>query len=224
MKKLSTLSRKICWRVAVVVQQPCHVWLFMTPWTAAYQASLSLTISCSLLKFMSTALVMPSNHLILYHLLLLPSIFPSIRVSSNELAVCISWPQHWGFSFSFIIVLSLCIEGWFFFMIYWFDLLAVQGTLKSLLQHHSSKQSILCCSAFFMVQLSQPYMTTGKTITLTIWSLLAKYIQFKFVIAFLPRNKHLLISWLHLREINFFLFKWKYLAYSRLQWPNLKVK
>ena len=130
-----------------------------TPRTAARQASLSFTIYQSLLKPVSIELVMPSNHLILCHpLLLLPSIFPSIRVFSNESALRITWPEYWSFS------ISPCIEysGLISFRIDWFDLLAVQGTLRSLLQHHSSKTSILQCSAFFTVQLSHPYMTTGK--------------------------------------------------------------
>ena len=142
-----------------------HVRLFATPWTAACQASLSITNSWSLLKLMTIELVMPSNHLILCHvLLLMPSIFPCIRVFSNELALRIRWPKYWSFSFS----ISPYNEhsGLISFRMDWLDLLAVQGTLKSLLQHHSSKASILWCSAFFMVQLSHPYMTTGKTIAL----------------------------------------------------------
>ena len=139
------------------------------PWTAAQQASLPITNSQSLLKLMSIELVMPSNHLILwYFLLLLPLIFHSIRVFSGELALCIRWPKYWSFSFS--ISPSNEYSGLTSFRIDWFDLLAVQGTLKSLLQHHSSKASILQCSAFFMVQLSYLYMTTGKTIALTIWT------------------------------------------------------
>ena len=138
----------------------------MTPWTAARQASLSFTISRSLLKLMPIESVMPTNHLILCHLLLLlPSVFPSIRVFSNESALHIRWPKYWSFSFS--ISPSNEYSGLISFKIDWFDLLAVQGTLKSLLQHHSSKASILWHSAFFMVQLSHPYMTTGKTIALT---------------------------------------------------------
>ena len=126
-------------------------WLFVTPWTAACQASLSLTISLSLLKLMCTESVMPSNHLILCHFLLLPSIFPSIRVFSNESALHIRWQKYWSFSFS--ISPSNEYSGLNFFRINWFDLLAVQGTLKSLLQHHSSKASILRHSAFCMVKL-----------------------------------------------------------------------
>ena len=137
-----------------------------TPWTAVYQASLSITNSQSPPKPMSIESVMPSNHLILcLPLLLLPSIFPSIRVFSNESGLCIRWPKYWSFSFN----ISPTNEhpGLISFRIDWLDLLAVQGTLKSLLQHHSSKASILRCSAFFIIQLSHPYMTTGKTIALT---------------------------------------------------------
>ena len=135
----------------------------MTPWTAAHQASLSITNSWSLLKLMSIESVMPSNHLIFCHpLLLLPSIFPSIRVFSNESVLCISWPKCCSFSFS--ISPSNEHPGLISFRMDWLDLLAVQGTLKRLLQHHSSRTSVLRCSAFFMVQLSHPYMTTGKTI------------------------------------------------------------
>ena len=138
----------------------------MTPWTVAHQASLSFTISWSLLKLMSTDSVMPSNLLILCHPLLLPpSIFPSIRVFSSELALCIRWPKSW--SFSFCISPSNEYSGLISFRMDWSDLLAVQGTLKSLLQHHHSKASILGHSALFMVQLSHPYMTPGKTIALT---------------------------------------------------------
>ena len=139
----------------LVVQLLSSIWLFVTPWTAACQASLSFTISWSLLTLMFIELVMPSNHLILSHpLLLLPSIFPSIRVFSSELALCIRWPRYGNFSFS--ISPSNEYSGLISFRIDWFDLLAVQGTLKSLLQHHSSKASILWSSAFFIVQLSQP--------------------------------------------------------------------
>ena len=133
----------------------------LTPWTKACQASLSFSISQRLLKLMSIELVMPSNYLILCHsLLLLPSIFPRIRVFSNESVLHIRWPKYWSFSFS--ISPSNEYSGLISFRMDWFDLLAVQGTLKSLLQHHSSKASILQCSAFFMVQLSHPYMTTWK--------------------------------------------------------------
>ena len=137
------------------------VWLFVTPWTAAHQASLSITNSQSLLKLMSIKSVMPFNHLILYRPLLLPpSIFPRIRVFSNKSVLHIRWPKLWSFSFS--ISPSNEYSELISFRIDWFDLLAVQGTLKSLLQHHSSKASILWCSAFIMVQLSHPYMTIGK--------------------------------------------------------------
>ena len=148
------------------VQLLSRVRLFVTPWTAARQASLSFTISQSLLKLMSIKSVMPSNHLILYRpLLFLPSIFPSIRVFSNESALCIRWQEYWSFSFN--INPSNEYSGLISFRMDWLDLLAVPGTLKSLLQHHSSKASILWHSAFFIVQLSHPYMTTGKTIALT---------------------------------------------------------
>jgi len=162
----------------------------VTPWTVACQASLSITNSWSLLKLPSIELVMPSNHLTLCgSLLLLPSIFPSIRVFSNELVFHIRWPKYWSFKFS--ISPSNEYLGLIFFRIDWLDLLAVQGTLKSLLQHHSSKASILQCSAFFIVQLSHPYMTTGKTIALTRRTFVSKVMSFLFnmlcmlVIAFL---------------------------------------
>ena len=146
------------------VQLLSHVQLFATPWTATHQASMSVTNSWSLLKLISIELVMLSNHLILCLLLLLPpTIFPSIRVFSCVSVLCIRWPKYWSFSFS--ISPSNEYSGLIFFRIVWLDLLAVQGTLKSLLQHHSSKASILC-SAFFIVQVSHPYMTTGKTIAL----------------------------------------------------------
>ena len=183
------------------VQSFSHVQLFATPWTAAHQASLSITNFWSLLKLMSIESVMPSNHLILCHpLLLQPSIFPTIRVFSKESVLCIRWPKYWSFSFS--ISPSNEYSGLISFRIDWFDLLAVQGTLKSLLQHHSSKASILQCSAFFIVQLSHPYMTTGKTKVLTGWTLADKVMSLLFnmlsrlVITFLPRSKCLLISWL----------------------------
>jgi len=150
-----------------------HVWLFATPLTAAYQAPLSFTTSWSLLKLMSIELVIPSNHLILCHpLLLLPSIFPSIRVLSNESVLHIRWPKYWSFSFS--ISPSKEYSGLISVKMDWLDLLAVQGTLKNLLQHHSSKASILQRSAFFIVQLLHPYMTTGKTIALTRWTFVGK--------------------------------------------------
>ena len=155
------------------IQSLNRVWLFVTPWTAACQASLSITNSRSLLKLMSIELVMPSNHLILYcPLLLLPSIFPSIRVFSNLGSFRIRWPKDWSFSFN--ISPSSDYSGLFSFRRDWLDLLDVQETLKSLLQHHSSKALILWRSAFFIVQLSHPYMTAGKTIALISGSLLAK--------------------------------------------------
>ena len=147
-------------------QSLSRVCLFVTPWTVACQASLSITNSWSLLKLMSIELVMPSNHLILCRpLLLLPSVFPSIRIFSNESVIRIRWPTYWSFSFN--ISPSKEYSGLISFRIDWLDLLAVQGTLKSLLQHHNSKASILQCSAFFIVQLSHPYTTTGETIPLT---------------------------------------------------------
>ena len=148
------------------VQSLSHVGHFATPWTVERHTSLSNTNSQSLHKLMSIELVMPSNHLILCHpLLLLASIFPSIRVFSNESAVHIKWPEYWSFSFS--ISPSNKHPGLISFRMDWFDLIAVQGTLKSLLQHHSTKASILQCSAFFIVQLSHSYMTTANTIALT---------------------------------------------------------
>ena len=179
------------------VQLLSRVKLFATPWTEAQQASLSITNSQSLLKFMSFKLVMPSNHLILCRsLLLLPSVFPSIRVFSNESALHIRWPKYWSFSFG--ISPSNEYSGLISFRMDWLDLLAVQGTLKSLLQHHSSKASILWHSAFLIVQLSHPYMTTRKTIALTRWTFVGKVMSLLFnmlsrlVIAFLPRSKCLL--------------------------------
>ena len=170
----------------------------MTPWSAARQASLSIANSWSLVKLMSIESVMPSNHLMLCHsLLLLSSVFTSIRGFSNESAFCIRWPKYWSFTFS--ISLSNEYSGLISFRIDWLDLFAVQGTLKSLLQHHSSKVSILWCSAFFMVQLSYPYITIGKAIALTICTFAGKVIFLlfnmlsRFVMAFLPRSKHLLI-------------------------------
>ena len=155
------------------VQSLSRIWLFVTPWTAACQASLSITNSWSLLKLMYIELVMPSNHHILcLPLFLLLSIFPSIRVFSNESILCIRWPKYWSFSFSSSP--SNEYSGLISFRMDWLDLLAVQGTLKSLLQHHSSKASILWHSAFFIVQLSHPYMTTGKTIAFTIWTFVDK--------------------------------------------------
>ena len=150
--------------------------LFATPWTAACQASLSTTNSRRLLKLVSIESVMSSSQLILCCSLLPPSIFPSIRVFSNESVLLVRWPRYWSFSFS--ISPSNEYSGLIFFRIDWLDLLAVQGTLKSLLQHHSSKASILRCSAFFIVQLSHPYMTTGKTIALTRQTFVGKVMLF----------------------------------------------
>ena len=162
------------------VQSLSRVWLFAIPWTTARQASLSITNSGSPPKLMSIVSVMPSNHLILCRLLLLlPSIFPSIRVFSNESAVCIRWPKYWSFSFN--ISPSNEHSGLISFRMDWLDLLAVQGTLKSLLQHHSSKASILRHSVFFIVQLSHPYMTTGKTIALTRRTFVGKVNEFKLL-------------------------------------------
>ena len=207
------------------VQLLSCVRLFATPWTAACQASLSITNSHSLLKPMSIESVMPSNHLILCGCLLFsPSIFPSIRVFSDE-SVLVRWPKYWSFSFSirwpkcwsfsfsirwpkcwsfsFSISPSNEHTGLLSFRMEWLDLLAVQGTLKNLLQHHSSKASVVRHAAFFTVQLSHPYMTTGKkNIALTRWTFVGKVISLLFnmlsrlVITFLPRSKHLVISWL----------------------------
>ena len=181
------------------VQSLSRVQLFVTPWTAARQASLSTTNSWSLLTLMSVKSVMPSNHLIpSYPLLLSPSIFPSIRVFSSESVLHIRWPKYWSFSFS--ISPSNEYSGLISFRMDWLDLLSVQGTLKSLLQHHSSKASILWCSAFFIVQLSHPYMTTRKTVALTRWTFVGKVTSLVFnmlsrlVRAFLSRSKRLLIS------------------------------
>ena len=171
------------------------------PWAAARQASLSITNSRHLLKLMSIELVMPSKRLILCRPLpLLPSVFSSIRVFSNESVFRIRWPKYWSFGFS--ISPSNEYSGLISFRIDWLDLLGVQGTLKNLLQHHSSKASILSCSAFFIVQLSHPFMTTGKTIALTRWTFVGKVMSLLFnmlsriAIAFLQRSKCLLISWL----------------------------
>ena len=178
-----------------------RVQLFATSWIAARQASLSITNSLSLPKPMSIESVMPLNHLYLCcPLLLLPSIFPSIRVFSNGSVLHISWPKYWSFSFS--ISLSNGYSGLISFRMDWWDILTVQGTLKSLLQHHSSKASIHRHSAFFIVQFSHPYMATGKTIALTRRTFVGKVMSLLFnklsrlVLAFLPRSKYLLISWL----------------------------
>ena len=171
-----------------------------TPWTAAHQASRSITNCQSLLNLMSIESMMPSNHLIFCHPFLhLPSIFPSIRVFSNKAVVHVRWPRYWSFSFSS----SNEYSGLISFGIDWLDLIAVQGTLKSFLKHHSSKASILQCSTFFIVQLSHPYMTFGKSIPLTRRAFVGKVIVFllfnmlsRLVIAFLPGSKCLSISWL----------------------------
>ena len=175
------------------VQLLSRVWLFVIPRTAARQPSLSITNSRSLLKLMSIESVMPSSHLILCHPLLLPPlIFPSIRVFSNESVLHIRWPKYWNFSFS--ISPSNEYSGLISFGIDWLDLLTVQGTLKSLLQNHSSKASLLQHSAFFTVQLSHPYMTTGKTTALTRWTVVGKVMSLLFnmlsrlVITFLPKS------------------------------------
>ena len=157
-----------------LVQSLSYVWLFVIPWTTACQVSLSITNSCSLLKIMAIELVIPSNHIILCcPPLFLPSIFPKIRVFSNESVLHIRWPKYWSFNFS--ISPSNEYSGLISFRTDWLDLLAVQGTLKSLLQYHSSKASILWCSVFFMVQFSHPYMTTGKTTALTRRTFVSKY-------------------------------------------------
>ena len=184
------------------VQSLSRVQFFATPWITAHQASLSIMNFRSLLKPMSIKSVMPSNHLILCRLLLLlPPIPSSIRVFSNESTLHMRWPKYWSFSFS--ISPSNEHPGLIAFRIDWLDLLAVQGTLKSLLQHHNSKASIFWRSAFFIVQLSHPYVIPGKTIALTRWTFVGKVMSLLFnmlsrlVITFLPRSKHLLISWLH---------------------------
>ena len=182
------------------VQSLSHVWLFVTPWTAASQANLSITNTQNLPKLISIKSVMPSNHFIFCHpLLLLPSIF-LLRVFSNESVLRNMWPEYWSFSFN---ISPSNEHPGLILRMDWLDLLAVQGTLNSLLQHHSSKASILQCSTFFIVQLSHPYMTTGKIIALTRWTFVGKVMSLLFnmlsrlVITFPPRSKHLLISWLH---------------------------
>ena len=169
----------------------------LAPWTAARQAPLSSTNSWSLLRRMSIESVMPSTHLILCHPLLLPpSVFPSIKVFSSGSVLLIRWPEYWSFSFS--VSPSNEYSGLIFFRVDWLDLLAVQGTLKSFLQHHSSKASILWRTAFLTVQLSHPYMTTGKTMSLTRQTCVSKVMLVnmltRLVIAFVPRSKHLLVS------------------------------
>ena len=182
-------------------QSLSRVWLLATPWIAARQASLSITNSRSSPRLTSIKSAMPSSHLILCRpLLLLPPIPPSIRVFSHESTLRMRWPKYWTFSFS--IIPSKEIPGLISFRMDWLDLLAVQGTRKSLLQHHTSKASILRRSAFFTVQLSHPYMTTGKTIALTRWTFVGKVMSLllnmlsRLVVTFLPRSKCLLISWL----------------------------
>ena len=224
--------------VSQSVQFLRRVQLFATPWTAAHQASLSITNSWSSPELMSIESVMPSNHLILCRpLLLLPSISPSIRVFSNESALRIRWPKYCSFSFN--ISPSNEHPGLISFRMDWLDLLAVQGTLKSLLQHHSSKASILQCSAFFIVQLSHPYMTTGKTIALTRQTSVDKVISLlfnmlsKLVITFLPKNKCLLNEktktqiitvWVHVwhvhsRQIQLVgVFVWDFLFFWHATW------
>ena len=183
------------------VQMFSRMWLFATPWIAAHQAPLTITNSWSPPKPTCIESVMLSNHPILCHPLFIPpSIFPSIRVFSNESALHIRWPKYWSFSFN--ISPSNEHPVLIYFRMDWLDLLAVQGTLKSLLQHHSSETSILRSSAFFIIQLSHPYMTTGKTKALTRWTSVDKVMPLLFnmlsrlVITFFPRSKHLLISWL----------------------------
>ena len=182
------------------VQSLSRVQLFVTTRTATHQSSLSITNSQSRFKLMSIEPVMPFSHVILCRPLLLPSIFPSIMVFSNESVFCIRWPNYWSFSFS--ISPSNEYSGLISFRMDWLDLLPVQGTLKSLLQHHSSNTSILWHSAFFIVQISYPYMTTGKTIVLTRQTFVGKVMSLLFnklsrlFIIFLPRSKCLLISWL----------------------------
>ena len=194
------ISFSNAWRWKVKVKSLSHIQLLATSWTAAHQASLSFIISWRLLKLLSIKSVMPSNHVIFcYPLLLLASIFPSIRVFSNEPALCIRWPKYWSFSFS--ISPSKEYSGLISFRIDWFDLLAVQGTLRSLLQHHSSEASILRCSAFFTVQLSHPYMTTGKTIALTRWTFVGKIMSL-----LLNMLSRLVIAYPHLGSINLFLW------------------
>ena len=183
----------IPWQSSDSVQSFSHVRLFVIPWTEVGQASLSITDSQSLLNLISVELVMPSSHLIFCHPLLLPPpIFSSIRDFSNESVLCIRWPEYWSFSFS--ISPSNEYSGLISFRMDWLDLLAVQGTLKSLLQHHSAKASILQRSAFFILHLSHPYMTTGGTIALTRQTFVGKVMFLLFnmlsrlVIAFLPRS------------------------------------
>ena len=177
-----------------------RVWLFVTPWITACQAFLSITNPWSSPKLSIKSVMPSSRHILCRPLLLLPPIPPCMRVFSNELTLHIRWPKYWSFSLN--ISPSNEHPGLITFRMDWLDLLAGQGTLKSLLQHHTSKASILLCSAFFTVQLSYPYMTTGKTIALTRWRFVGKVMSpllnmlYKLVITFLPRSKRLLISWL----------------------------
>ena len=212
-----------------LVQLLSHVQLFAISWTAACPACLSIISSQNLLRLMLIESVMLSSHLILCRpLLLLPSVFPSLRVFSSELALSIRWPKYWRFSFN----ISPFSEysGLVSFRIDWFDLLGVQGTLKSLLQHHSSKASILQCSAFFTIQLSQSYMTTRKTIVLTRWTFVGKVMSllfnmlFRLVIALLPRCKHLFISWLQSPSVVILepqKIKWE--DYSNCFWEEVEI-
>ena len=197
----SGFKEKILQTIITSVQLLSRVQLFVTPWTAAHQASLSITNSQSLLKLTSVESVVPSNHLILCRpLLLWPSICPRIRVFSNESVLPFRWPKYWSFSFS--IRPSNEYLGPISFRIDWFDLLAMQRTFKNLLQHHSSKAPVSRHSAFFMVHLSHAHVTNGKTIALTRWTFVGKVMSLLFkmlsrlVIGFLPRSKSLLISWL----------------------------
>jgi len=200
------------------------------PWIAARQDFLSITNAWSLFKLMSIEWVMPSNHLILFHpFLLLPSIFPSIRVICNESVLCIRWPRFWSFSFS--ISLSNEYSGLVSFRMDWFDLHAVQGTLKSLLQHHSSKASIYQCSAFFMVHLSHLYMTTGKTIALKIWTFVSYNVYFNIsVISFDSQILHLVpVLWTFLMTPGHFTMDEMYglkvnvhlLFFSQIYWAEV---
>ena len=188
---LFTWNYHVICQLAIVVQSLSHVWLFMTPWTAVHQAFLFFTISQNLLKLMFIELVMLSNNFIFcWPFILLPSIFPSIRVFSNESAPWIRWPKYWSFSFN--ISPSNECSGLISFRMDWLDLLAVQGNLKSLLQHHSSKASILWPSAFLLVQLLHPYMTMGKTIALTMVGKVLSLVFItlsRFVIAFFPKEQ-----------------------------------
>ena len=209
------------------VTQPCLT--LCNQWTAAQQASLSVSNSWNLLKFMSIELVMPSSHLILCRpLLLLPPIPPSIRVFSNESTLRMRWPEYWSFSFS--IIPSKEHPGLISFRMKWVDLLAVQGTLKSLLQHHSSKASILWHTAFFTVQLSHPYMTTGKTIALTRWTFVGKVMSLflnmlsRLVITFLPRSKQTKIELPYDPAIPFLSTYPEKIIIQKDTWPSMSTE